>query len=180
MVIEMATFYDEIYKLKNVLRKGWQFYGVTSEHDRYESDAEHTFSMAMLALEIMGKEKLDLNQEKVLKMILVHELGEIDFGDSIHIFDYTKDADKRRKEKHDAEMNCVKRLAENYHLSSILDLWEEFEKKESKEAIFVKELDRFDSIKQAKLYSEEYNRPEIYEDFYTNNKEIADKYKKYL
>ena len=176
----MATFYDEIYELKNVLRKGWIRYSVTSEYDRYESDAEHTFSMAMLALEIMEKEKLDLNQEKVLKMILVHELGEIDFGDSIHIFDYTKDADKRRKEKHDAEMNCVKRIAENYHLSSILDLWEEFEKKESKEAIFVQEMDRFDAIKQSKIYAEKYNKPEIFEDFSSNNQEITDKYKKYL
>ncbi len=176
----MSTFYDEIYKLKNVLRKGWMHYGVTSEHGRYESDAEHTFSMAMLALEIMEKEKLDLDREKVLKMILVHELGEIEIGDTIHIFGDTKDADKRRKEKHDAEMKCVKRLAKNYHLPNILKLWEEFEKKESKEAIFVQEMDRFDAIKQSKIYAEKYNKPEIFEDFSSNNQEIADKYKKYL
>ncbi|MBQ7467229.1 MAG: HD domain-containing protein [Clostridia bacterium] len=113
----MATFYDEIYELKNVLRKGWMHYGVTSEHDRYESDAE---------------------------------------------------------------MKCVKRLAKNYHLPNILKLWEEFEKKESKEAIFVQEMDRFDAIKQSKIYAEKYNKPEIFEDFSSNNQEIADKYKKYL
>ena len=63
----MATFYDEIYKLKNVLRQGWIYYDVTSEHKRFESDAEHTFSMAMLAFEIMEKENLNLDKEKTLE-----------------------------------------------------------------------------------------------------------------
>ena len=49
------TFYEEIAKLKTTLRKGWLMRNV-GEFARVESDAEHTFSMMMLALEIMSRE----------------------------------------------------------------------------------------------------------------------------
>ena len=76
------TFYEEIAKMKNILRKGWLIRNVAEKcGGRVESDAEHTFSMILLALEIMSKRKLNLNQEKVLKMIAYHELCEIDYGD---------------------------------------------------------------------------------------------------
>ena len=70
--------YAEIFKLKNVIRNGWKIRDVQG---RLESDAEHTFSMIMLSLEIIEKNKLDLDQLKVIKMIAYHELGEIDVGD---------------------------------------------------------------------------------------------------
>ena len=52
----MSKLYEEIFKLKTVLRKGWLMRGAADkESGRVESDAEHTFSMALLALEIMAK-----------------------------------------------------------------------------------------------------------------------------
>ena len=176
----MSTFYDEIYELKNVLRKGWMHYGVTSEYGRYESDAEHTFSMCMLAMEIMEKEKLNLDQGKVYKLILVHELGEIDFGDLIHVNNAPEKEKIVLKQKFDGELNCVKRLAKQYNLNEIEDLWLEFENASTPEAIFAKEMDRLDAVKQSKIYAEKYGKPEVYTDFYSHSKNIADKYKKYL
>ena len=70
----MTQFYKEIFKLKNILRKGWldrNACDIISK--RFESDAEHVFSMAMLALDIMHKENLKLDEANVLKMILYHE-----------------------------------------------------------------------------------------------------------
>lgn len=77
----MTTLYQEIYKLKTILRKGWVMRKACEKCGRYESDAEHTFSMAILAYEIMKRENLKLNEGKVLKLALIHELCEIDPGD---------------------------------------------------------------------------------------------------
>ena len=55
----MTKLYEEIYKLKNLQRSGWLMRNAhDSKTNRVESDAEHTFSMSMLALEIISKEKL--------------------------------------------------------------------------------------------------------------------------
>ena len=92
----MGSFYDEIMTLKNLVRTGWTIrFG---ENDfRLESDAEHVFSCAMLALKILKEEKLQFDTEKVLKMILYHEIGEIDVGD-IPVIDI-----ERRKNKYELE-----------------------------------------------------------------------------
>ena len=49
--------FDEVFKLKNLLRRGWLLRDVPN---RTESDAEHCYSMIMLALEIMAKNDLKL------------------------------------------------------------------------------------------------------------------------
>ena len=74
----MTRLFDEVFKLKNLLRRGWLIREIPN---RTESDAEHCYSMTMLALEILAKNDLKLDQLKVLKMIAYHELGEIDAGD---------------------------------------------------------------------------------------------------
>lgn len=135
--------YAEIFKLKNVIRNGWKIRDVQG---RLESDAEHTFSMIMLSLEIIKKNKLDLDQLKVIKMIAYHELGEIDVGD-ITPFDNIP-----KQQKYDDEYKCIKRLSTTYNMPEIEELWLEFERCETKEARFVKKIDRYDAIMQAKMY----------------------------
>lgn len=72
------NFYEEIFALKNVIRRGWVLRNVEG---RLESDAEHTMSMILLALELMHKNTLHIDELKVLKMVAFHELCEIDAGD---------------------------------------------------------------------------------------------------
>ena len=77
----MSKFYQEIVKLKSVMRKGWKVDSVDLKVGRCESVAEHTFSATLLACEIMEREKLNhLDKYKVLKMVLIHDLCEIDKG----------------------------------------------------------------------------------------------------
>ena len=114
------TFYEEIAKLKTTLRKGWLMRNV-GEHTRVENDGEHTFSMMMLALEFMSKEKTELDQQKVLKMIAYHELCEIDAGDTTPFDNVTKE------EKYKRELKCIERLASEYNMPEIKELWLEFE-----------------------------------------------------
>ena len=166
--------YEEIFKLKNLERTGWIFRNCKSETGRVESDAEHTFSMAILALEIINKEKLPLNQEKVLKMILYHELGEIDFGD------HTPMENISAEEKYLQEQKCVKRVAKECGMLEILSLWEEFEKCETPEAIFVKKIDKLDNIKQSKIYSQIIGDGTVFEEFKNNRIDIAKEFHKYI
>ncbi len=164
----MALF-DEIFKMKNLLRRGWIIREIPN---RTESDAEHCYSMIMLALEIMNKNDLNLDQLKVLKMIAYHELGEIDTGDITPVDNVD------RKEKYQKELVGVTRISQEYEMPEILSLWLEFEENKTPEAQFVKKLDKFDCVLQSEIYSKEYNRPELFEEFKTNGREYYDAMKK--
>lgn len=164
----MKTFYEEICKLKKIERRGWKRCNVKG---RIESDAEHTFSMIMLAIDIMHHNKMDLDELKVLKMISYHELCEIDAGDTTP-FDNVTPEEKYRK-----EYACIKRLSAEYEMPEMEELWLEYEDSKTPEAKFVKHLDKFDAIMQAKIYSDAQNRPDIYEDFYTQGRTDADAFK---
>ncbi len=172
-----SKLYGEIYKLKNILRKGWLVRNVGNiKTGRVESDAEHTFSMCMLAMEIMAKSDKykNLDQLKVYKMILVHELCEIDAGDHTPYDKITL------QEKFDMELACVKRLAKECKMPELLNLWLEFEENKSPEAMFVKKMDKLDAIMQAKIYSEERKNDAIFNDFKNYTKNISDEFDNYL
>ena len=161
--------------MKNIVRRGWILRGMKdSGTGRQESDAEHVFSMMMIAWKIMKEEKLKLDQEKVFQLILSHELGEIDVGD-ITIADGVDS-----KVKYNKEMIGVERIASSYNMPEFKKLWLEFEENKTAEAKFVKMIDKLDAVMQSKIYSEMNNRPEVYEEFYNNAKEVIKGYEKYL
>ena len=165
----MTKLFDEVFKMKNLLRRGWLQRDVPN---RTESDAEHCYSMIMLALEIMAKNDLKLDQFKVIKMIAYHELGEIDTGDITPV-------DKvDRSVKYQKELVGVTRISEEYEMPEILELWKEFEENKTPEAQFVKKLDKFDCVLQSKVYSEKYDMPELFEEFRTNGKAYYEDMKK--
>lgn len=162
----MSSFYSEIYKLKNILRKGWLLWGASdASTGRVESDAEHTLSMALLAMEIMAKKKLDLDELKVYKMILIHELCEIDPGDHTP-YDGITPSEKQRLED-----ECIKRIAEEHDMPEILELWTEFKEYSTPEAIFVKKLDKVDTVAQSKIYADQIKNEDLFNEFYINHKE---------
>lgn len=165
------SLYAEVFKLKRIIRAGWK---ARSVQGRVESDAEHTFSMLILGLEIMSKNKLELNQLSVLKMIAYHELGEIGVGDFTPFDNITK------KEKFDKEYACIKRLAETYNMPEIESYWLEFEEGKTPEAKFVRGLDRYDAVQQSKVYSELENRPGLHEEFYEHSRETAEEFDKLI
>lgn len=161
----MKSFYEEICKLKEIERRGWMRCKVKG---RLESDAEHTFSMIMLAIDIMRHNKMNLDELKVLKMIAYHELCEIDAGDTTPFDNVTAE------EKFEKEYACIKRLSAEYDMPEMEKLWLEYKDFKTPEAKFVKHLDKFDAIMQSKIYSDKQDRPDIYEDFYTRSKSDAD------
>jgi len=166
--------YKEIFKLKNLLRRGWLIRNACEKVGRYESDAEHCFSMAILAMEIMHKEQLNLDQAKVLKMILVHELGEIEAGD------ITPHDNVPAEVKYQKELNCITNIAFKSCMGEILHLWLEFEENITPEAQFVKKIDKLDAVMQSKVYSNINENDDIFNEFYNNSKDLFKGYEKYI
>jgi putative hydrolase of HD superfamily len=136
----LLSFYREASLLKTILRHSWV------SRERQESVAEHTWMMLLLAVVLMPHMEQDLDREKVLQMIVIHDLGEI------HTGDYPVwDGQKIPEEKFEVERQTVEKLfapldtATREHL---LELWHEYEARESAEALFVKAIDTLDVIAQ--------------------------------
>lgn len=73
---EILSFLTLAEKLKTTLRHSW-----TNDPARQESTAEHSWMICLLAMVLFGKTKLQLDQLKVLKMLVIHDLAEAITGD---------------------------------------------------------------------------------------------------
>lgn len=159
------SFYDEIFKQKNILRRGWLLRELDKKGLRIESDAEHCYSMTMLAFELMERENLkDLDWLKVIQMISYHELGENIVGD-LTPFDGISHEEKLKKE-HEA----IRQIALKYDMPEIERLWLEFEEGKTAEAKLVKQLDSYDAVLQSKQYASQTGEDKIYKEFHSSCK----------
>ena len=131
---QIVDFILELDKLKRVTRRTRP-----TGLDRYENVAEHSWQIAMLAaaLEPYAETKVDIG--RVIRMLLVHDVGEIDTGDTIV---YAVDGWEERKAAERAAVSRIFGLLEEPQRSSLLSLWEEFEAEESAESRFANAVDR--------------------------------------
>ena len=127
-------FILEVEKLKAVERRTKPL-GL----DRYENSAEHSWQAALLALVLAKYANEDLNVEKVVKMMLVHDIGEID-ADDVFFFDDAGRADAKEKEL--AAMKRIFGLLPEEKAAELFALWNEFENGTSNEAKFARAMDR--------------------------------------
>jgi len=107
--------------------------------DRYENSAEHSWQIALLALTLSNYAEESVNIEKVIKMLLVHDIGEID-ADDVFFFD-----DAGRLDAKERELAAVKRifgLLPDEKAAELFALWNEFENGASNEARFARAVDR--------------------------------------
>jgi len=131
---QIIDFILELEKLKGVTRKTRPL-GL----DRYENSAEHSWQLALLAisLERFAASPVDMNH--VVRMLLVHDIGEIDTGDTVFF------AEGGWEERKAAELNAVKRifgLLPEDQSADFFALWQEFERAETPEALFAHAVDR--------------------------------------
>jgi putative hydrolase of HD superfamily len=128
--------------LKRELRHSWLSDG------RRESVAEHVWSMSLLALLLFDEIDIEVDQLRVLKMIIIHDLVEIYAGD-MPSFIAMKG---RQKEKEEKEENALKKLLEklnNKKLAREIDLlWNEFEAGETNESKLAQACDKAEVIIQ--------------------------------
>jgi len=133
------AFLREIDQVKNVLRKNRILDG-----SRQENDAEHAWHLAVMACilaETSNEKNLDIG--KVIQMVLVHDLVEIDTGD-VFVYDRVQ-----REKQREAEVQAGHRifgLLPADQSEKMRGLWEEFEGRETPEARFAAALDRLEPI----------------------------------
>lgn len=139
-LLKQIAFIKEIDKIKYIQRKSKLFHS-----DRHENDAEHSWHLAMMALVMAEHTNEEIDMLKVLKMVLIHDIVEIDAGD-VFIFDATKNHTNTEE-----ELKAAKRIfgmLPEDQAAEFIAIWLEFEKGETKEAKFAKAMDRFEPVLQ--------------------------------
>ena len=128
-------FLMEISRLQSVLRATQ-----ITDGSRYENSAEHSWHLALFAMVLSEHAPDPVDTSKVIAMLLIHDIVEIDAGDA-PIFGDVDTAAVEAAEK--AAADRIFGLLPADQASRFRALWEEFEAGESPEARFAKSLDRF-------------------------------------
>jgi putative hydrolase of HD superfamily len=131
---QIIDFILELDKLKGVTRKTRPL-GL----ERYENSAEHSWQIALLAASLAHHAGSPIEINRVIRMLLVHDIGEIDTGDTLVY------AEGDWKERKAAELAAVKRIfgmLPEQQGAEFLALWQEFETGETPEARFAHAVDR--------------------------------------
>ncbi len=142
-------FYLLATQLKYKIRSGWDKTHWNVSKERIESIAEHVYGTCILALSIDSEFKTNLDINKVIKMLVLHELGEVIIGD-ITPFDNITPEEKMKKE-HEAMREVIGDLVNQEEFLSLLF---EFDEKKTKEAIFAHHCDKLEADIQAKVYQD--------------------------
>ncbi len=130
----IVSFLLESEKLKSVLRQTKPL-----GEDRFENSAEHSWQTTLAAMILLESAPAELDRLKILKMLLIHDIVEIDAGD---VFVYDEQA---RQEAFAAESEAAERLFGMLDTNigePLLALWHEFEQAQTPEAKFAKACDR--------------------------------------
>lgn len=143
---KVVKFYVLCSRLKNLIRTGWKDWNVKAE--RVESVAEHVYGVQMLALAMYSEYQYDIDIEKVLYMLAVHELEETIIGDLTFLQISSKD---KAKIGHAA---IEKILADLINGDEIKNIILEFDEHKTAESLFAYHCDKLECDLQCKLYDE--------------------------
>lgn len=132
-------FVQETEKLKRVLRRNLLLDG-----SRRENSAEHSWSLGILAMVFAEYAPPGTDLAKVAWMVLIHDLVEVDAGDTFVYDDPSVLATQAAREEAAADRLFAVLPADQ--AVAVRDLWDEFEKRESGEARFARALDRLQPI----------------------------------
>lgn len=139
-LLKQVAFIKEIDKLKYIQRKTKLF-----NSDRPENDAEHSWHLAMMTLVLASHSDQPIDVLKVVKMVLIHDIVEIDSGD-IFIYDTLKNHTNT-----DEELLAAQRifgLLPDEQAKDFIAIWQEFEDGKTAEAKFAKTMDRLEPLLQ--------------------------------
>jgi len=135
---QQIQFIVEIDKLKGVLRQT-----LLTDSSRRENSAEHSWHLAMMAMLLSEYAPAPVNVLQVIKMLLIHDLVEIDAGDTF-CYDVQGNLGKAEREK-----QAAARLFGQLPIEQGIELrslWEEFEAQQTSEAQFATALDRLQPL----------------------------------
>jgi putative hydrolase of HD superfamily len=139
-LLKQIEFIKEIDKVKYIQRRTRLF-----NSDRNENDAEHSWHLALMAIVLAEHSNEPIDIFKVIKMVLIHDIVEIDAGDTF-IYDTNKSHSNTNEERLAA--NRIFGLLPKEQANELIAIWEEFEAGETNEAKFAKTMDRLEPLLQ--------------------------------
>lgn len=142
MYRDVIDFYVMANNLKNVVRTGWKEVGVPE--NKVESVADHVYGTMILSLGIITEKKLDLNVEKVLKMVLIKELFK-----AVTNNEQSAVTSNKTENKKELVEKVLSKLANS---SELLAIYDEYSSQSTEEAKFAKKVCKLESDLQAKIY----------------------------
>ncbi len=137
---KQIDFIREIDKVKYIQRKTKLF-----NSDRNENDAEHSWHLALMAIVLMEHSNAAVDLLKVVKMLLIHDIVEIDAGDTF-IYDTQKNHSNTDEERLAA--NRIFGMLPKAQAEELIEIWEEFEAGVTAEARFARAMDRLEPLLQ--------------------------------
>ncbi|MBA3723816.1 MAG: HD domain-containing protein [Candidatus Levybacteria bacterium] len=147
LIANLFAFYIGAEKLKTIIRHSY-----TSNTDRTESSAEHSWMLCLIAMTLFEHISLKVDQLKVLKMLILHDLAEAITGD-IPAFDTKARVGKQEREKAAID-ELFTPLPENTR-NEFLALIEEYEARETDESKVAQAIDKFEAPLQHNIFGPE-------------------------
>lgn len=147
------AFLMEADKLKNIYRQTYtrvddlppmpEGSNVKTPYPRRENDAEHSFSLALFAAVLAEYSNEPLDVLKTMKMVLVHDIVEIDAGDT---YCYDSAGNSTKAERENAAAKRLFGLLPKDFEEEFLGLWREFEERKTPESKFANVMDRIQPL----------------------------------
>lgn len=131
---KQLDFLLEIDKSKEVIRQTY-----LSDGSRKENDAEHSWHLAIMAILLSEYANEDIDVLKTVSMVLIHDLVEIDAGDT---YAYDVEGNKTKKEREIRAADRIFKILPKDQADKLRALWEEFERGDTPESIFAAALDK--------------------------------------
>lgn len=135
---KQIEFIVEIDKIKKIYRQT-----LLMDGSRNENDAEHSWHLALMAMVLSEYSPSKLDLCKVIKMLLIHDLVEIDAGDT---FCYDEKANEDKEEREQKAAERIFGLLPSDQEKEFRALWEEFEERKTPEARFAASIDRMQPL----------------------------------
>lgn len=130
---KQLDFIKEIDKEKEIERRT-----LLSDGSRFENDAEHAWHMAVMAILLSEYANEEIDILKTVSMILIHDIVEIDSGDT---YCYDEDGKKTQEEREKKAADRLFNLLPEDQAQKFYALWREFEEKRTPEARFARTMD---------------------------------------
>ena len=181
---KQMEFIVEVDKVKNIIRQTY-----LADGNRKENDAEHSWHLALMAVLLKEYSNEEVDLAKVVPMVLIHDLVEIDAGDT-YAYDEAGAATKRERETKAADR--IFGMLPQDQCSWFRELWEEFEAYETPEAKFAHVLDNCQplllndasngkswaehGVRKSQIYKRNENTSEGFVEIWEYMKELIDKH----
>ena len=135
---KQINFMLELDKMKNIYRQTYVLH-----EDRKENDAEHSWHLAILAFLLAEYASVPIDVTKVMKMVLVHDVVEIDAGDT---YCYDEGVNKTKAEREEKSAQRVFGLLPDDQKEEFYSLWREFEDNQTNDSKFAAVLDKMQPV----------------------------------